>query len=101
MLRRTFTTSSGATHQSDQEKTARSNEGWLDFDLLAVGNVVGDAVGELGGKRAARAFNRLGVWIERDHGGRLGCDRQGQTAVAAAELQDPASLEGREPAQGG
>jgi len=70
MLRRTFTTSLGSTHQSDQEKSA-IERGRLDLDLITRSYSVGDSLAQLEWQLTPRSFDRVFVRIEGEHEGRL------------------------------
>jgi hypothetical protein len=58
----------------------------LDLDLLARCDPVADAVAQLGRQGTARPFDRLGVGVEGKDIGRFASNREGEPAVAAAEL---------------
>ena len=71
----------------------------LDLDLLARGDLVGDALGEVTRQKTACSLDRLGVGIEGDHAGRHGSDPESQPTVAAAQLEDALVAEVCKPAQ--
>jgi hypothetical protein len=100
MLCRTCTTSSGSTHQSDQENNARSNDGF-DLDLFARGDLIGDALRELNRESKPGSLDRLGVGIEGEHACGVGRDSEREATVAAAQLEHTLVSEVAEPPQRG
>ena len=60
----------------------------FDLDLLARGDPVGDALGEVARQKAACSLDRLGIGIEREHAGRHRSDPEGEPTVATTQLED-------------
>ena len=71
----------------------RSNGVRLDLERLPRGDLEGDAIGQLGRQRATSALDGVCVWVEGEYVRRVACDRDGQSAVAAAELEHPLAAE--------
>jgi len=101
MLRRTSTTASGSAHQSDQEKSTRSNEAWLDLDRRARSHPVADPPRGSEGKRATCLLACLGVGIEGVHAPDVRGDAKSEAPIVAAELEHRLTTEVAKPTQRG
>jgi len=73
----------------------------FDLDLLARGDPISDAVGEVARKEALRSLDRFGIGVECEHGRCLRRDADRQPAVAAAQLEHTLAAKVCEAAQRG
>jgi hypothetical protein len=65
----------------------------FDLERLPRGDAVGNAIGQLGWHRATSARDDVCVWVDGEHVHRVACDRDCQSAVAAAKLEHPLAAE--------